>query len=138
MKILVLTTEAVSADQLREALPADEDLLDAEVMVVAPALHKSALRFWLSDADEAIAKANDVRRQSVDQLGDAGVSATADTGEGDPEDAIADVLKTFSADRILLFTHPDDEQRYREDVDADELQRRFGIPITHAGAGSAG
>jgi hypothetical protein len=136
MRLLVLTSEPVSADQLRQALPGDADPTDAEVMVVAPALHASALRFWLSDADEAIARAEDVRNQSLEQLGAEGVSATADTGESDPEDAVEDVLKTFRADRILLFTHADDDdaQRYREDVDPGALQERFGIPVTQARA----
>jgi hypothetical protein len=132
MRILVLTAEPVSAQQLRGALPDGVDPADAEVMVVAPALHDSALRFWLSDADDAIARADEVRRQSVEQLGAEGVAASADTGEADPEDAISDVLKTFPADRILLFTHPSGEQRYREDVDAGELQERLGIPVTQA------
>jgi predicted TIM-barrel enzyme len=99
-------------------------------MVVAPALHASALRFWLSDADEAIAHADEVRRRSVEQLGAEGVSAAADTGESDPEDAVEDVLKTFAADRILVFTHAGGEQRYREDVDTGALESRFGIPVT--------
>ncbi len=132
MKILVLTTEPVTADQLRAALGADSDPEDAEVMVVAPALHKNALRFWVSDADEAISKADDVSHESVEQLGADGVSATGDTGESDPDEAIEDALKTFPADRILLFTHPDSEQRYKEDVDPDELQKRFGVPVTRA------
>jgi hypothetical protein len=132
MKILVLTTEPVTADQLRAALPADSDPKDAEVMVVAPALHKNALRFWVSDADEAISKADDVSHRSVEQLGADGVSASGDTGEGDPDEAIEDALKTFPADRILIFTHPDSEQRYKEGVDPDELQQRFGVPVTQA------
>jgi hypothetical protein len=133
VKILVLTTEAVSASQLRAALPsAAGDPADAEVMVVAPALHKNALRFWVSDADEAIARADEVRRDAVQQLGDDGVAASGDTGEGDPADAIEDALKTFAADQILVFTRPESEQRYREDIDADELQERFGIPVTQA------
>jgi hypothetical protein len=132
MKILVLTTEPVTADQLRAALPGDSNPQDAEVMVVAPALHKNALRFWVSDADEAIAKADDVSHQTVDQLGADGVAASGDTGESDPEEAIEDALKTFPADRILIFAHPDSEQRYKEDVDADELQKRFGIPVTQS------
>jgi len=135
MRLLVLTTEPVTAGQLRDALPGDADPTDAEVMVVAPALHESALRFWLSDADEAIARADEVRRESLEQLGDAGVSATADTGESDPRDAIEDALKTFPADRILVFTHAGGRQRYREDVDGEELQSRFGIPVTRAQAG---
>ena len=132
MKLLVLTSEPVSAHQLREALPGDADPTDAEVMVVAPALHESALRFWLSDADEAIARADEVRHRSVEQLGAEGVSAAADTGESDPEDAVEDVLKTFAADRILVFAHGGDDQRYREDVDTDALQSRFGVPVTRA------
>jgi hypothetical protein len=132
MKILVVTTEPVTADQLRAALPADSSPEDAEVMVVAPALHKNALRFWVSDADEAIAKADDVSHQSVEQLGAEGVAASGDTGESEPDEAIEDALKTFAADRILIFTHPDSEQRYKEDVDPEELQRRFGIPVTQA------
>jgi hypothetical protein len=132
MKLLVLTSEPVSAGQLRDALPGGGDLTDAEVMVVAPALHESALRFWLSDADEAIARADEVRRESVEQLGAEGVAASADTGESDPEDAVEDVLKTFAADRILIFSHGEDAQRYKEDVDPDALQSRFGIPVTQS------
>ena len=132
MRLLVLTSEPVSADQLRDALPGDTDPTDAEVMVVAPALHASALRFWLSDADEAIAHADEVRRRSVEQLGAEGVSAAADTGESDPEDAVEDVLKTFTADRILVFTHAGGEQRYRENVDTGALETRFGVPVTQA------
>jgi hypothetical protein len=34
------------------------------------------------------------------------------------------------ADRILVFSRGGDEQRYREDIDAEEWQSRFGIPVT--------
>jgi hypothetical protein len=132
MRILVLATEPISAPQLGGALPPGTDPADCEIMVVAPALHESALRFWLSDADEAIAKADQVRDESLDQLGDQGVAASADTAEGDPTEAIADALKTFEADRIVLFTRSGDAQRYREDVDDAELQARFGIPVSRA------
>lgn len=132
MKILAVTTEPIGADALREALPDEVDPTDVEVMVVAPALHASALRFWVSDADEAIAHAEQVRRDSLDELGEQGVAAAADTGEGDIEDAIEDALQTFAADRIVLFIHPKGERRYREDVDADELRERLGIPVDRA------
>ena len=61
---------------------------DAEVMVVAPALQENALHFWLSDADQAIAKAEQVRQASLRQLDSEGVAATGDTGESDPLEAI--------------------------------------------------
>jgi hypothetical protein len=132
MKVLVLTSEPITAGQLRDALGTDKDLSDTEVMVVAPALADSAFKFWMSDADEAIARAEEVRQASVERLGNAGVSATGDTGEADPYVAIEDALKTFDADRIVLFTHGGDAQRYREDLDEGEIGERFGRPVDHA------
>ena len=128
----MLTTEPVTAAQLRAALPGDADPAEAEVMVVAPAVHESAIRFWLSDADEAIARADAVRRASLERLGGAGVAASADTGESDPERAIEDALATFAADRILVLTHPEGERRYREAIDPELLRARFGVPVTQA------
>ena len=132
MKLLVLTSEPITADQLRGALRADVDPSDAEVMVVAPAYAVSGLRFWMSDADDAIAKADQVRRDSVEELGKAGIPASGDTGESDPHTAIEDAFKTFDADRIVVFTHEGDDQRYREDLDRDELAERFGVPVDHS------
>jgi hypothetical protein len=132
MKVLAITSEPITAGQLRDALGTDRDLSETEVMVVAPALADSALQFWMSDADEAIARAEEVRQQSVERLGQEGVPATGDTGEADPYVAIEDALKTFDADRIVLFTHGGDAQRYREDLDEREIGERFGRPVDHA------
>jgi hypothetical protein len=129
MKLLVVTSEPIMAAQLREALPDEVDPEDAEVMVVAPALQGNPVKFWLSDADEAIARAEQVRRESVEELGAAGIQASGDTGESDPMQAIEDALNTFGADRILLFTRGDG---YRGDPDADEIQERFGVPVDRA------
>jgi hypothetical protein len=130
--VLALTSEPITAEQLRDALGADEDLSATEVLVVAPALAESAMKFWMSDADEAIARAEEVRQESVERLGRDGVSASGDTGEADPYLAIEDALKTFDADRIVLFTHGGDDQRYREDLDEREIGERFGRPVDHA------
>src|ERR1700760_9175 len=132
MKVLAVTSEPITAGQLRDVLGTGKDLSDTEVMVVAPALADSALKFWLSDADEAIARADEVRRESVDRLGEQGVSATGDTGEADPYLAIEDALKTFDADRIVLFAHGGEHQRYREDLDEREIGERFGRPVDRA------
>ncbi len=67
-----------------------------------------------------------------DALDQAGISASGDTGESDPLDAIEDAMQTFKADRIVLFTRSDDDARYREDVDPDEVRARFGVPVDHA------
>jgi hypothetical protein len=134
MRTLLLTTEPLRADQLREVVGSDG--LDDEVMVVAPALHSSALRFWISDADEAIARADWVQHETVDNLDDADVQVVGDTGEGDQAKAIADALATFAADRVLVFTRPG-APRYREKIDAADLQRRFGIPVEQVGTANS-
>ena len=108
MRVLVMASEPVSADRLRAALGGETD--DAEIMIVAPALHRSALRFWLSDADEAIQRADLVQRETVEGLDDAGLDARGDTGEGDPVQAIEDVLVTFPAERIVVFTRRGSER----------------------------
>jgi hypothetical protein len=133
MKVLALTATPVSARELRDALPADVNLDSVEVLIVAPALQSSPLRFWVSDADEAIGRASEVWRRSVASLDEAGISASGDTGESDPLDAIEDAMQTFKPDRIVLFTHAErDDARYREDVDPDEVRARFDVPVDHA------
>lgn len=132
MKLLVLTSEPITADHLRSALPDDVNPENAEVMVVAPALQERGLRFWMSDADGAIAKAEAVRQETVENLGEEGVPASGDTGESDPLLAIQDALQTFPADRIVAFIHAGEDRNYREDVDPTEIEERFGLPVDRA------
>jgi hypothetical protein len=132
MKLLVVTSEPITAQQLRDAVHVDAAPEDIEVMVVAPATAASGIRFWFSDADAGIARADAVRAETVDELSHAGVTAGGTTGEGDPAQAIVDALQTFEAERIVLFTHAGDEQRYREDLDVDALRERVGLPVDEA------
>jgi hypothetical protein len=132
VKLLVVTSEPISAPQLRAALGEGAAGNRTEVMVVAPALQQSAVRFWFSDADKAIARADEVRRATVESLDEEGVPASGDTGESDPLDAIQDALASFPADRIVLFTHSGSKQRYKEDVDPSEVEERFGLPVDRA------
>jgi hypothetical protein len=128
VKLLVVTSEPITADRLRSAV-GEQEAQRAEVMVVAPALHPTGLRFWMSDADGAIERAKDVQSETVALLDHEGMDAAGDTGEGDVIEAIGDALTTFPADRILVFTHEEGAQSYREDIGADELRQRFPVPV---------
>jgi nucleotide-binding universal stress UspA family protein len=128
MKVLAVVSEPIDADALRAALGDAEVTEDAEVLVVSPALHASGLRFWMSDDDDAIARAEAVQQETVERLEEAGIDAAGDTGEADPMTAIQDALQTFPAERIVIFSHPEGEQSYREE-ELDEAQRRFGVPV---------
>lgn len=129
MKVLVLTSEPINAEVLREAVGA-EAAERAEVLVVAPALHQSGLRFWMSDADEAIAKAEDVQEEAVERLDEEGIDAAGHTGESEPLLAIQDALATFPADRIVVFSHPEGERAFAEE-DVEAAQARFDVPVEH-------
>ncbi len=129
MNLLVLAPEPVDAGTVRRALPG-QDLEDAKILYVSPALSGSAVKFWTSDADEAIADAQGRADQTEEALRSEGMQATGVTGESEPLLALQDALATFQADHILIFVHTDDEQRYREDDVVGEAERRFGVPVT--------
>jgi hypothetical protein len=131
MKLLVLATEPVTADDVRAALPGEDDVEGAEVLVVAPAVNESAVAFWVSDSDEAISDADSVAQQTAQALRDRGAAARATTGESEPLLALQDALATFRADRIILVARTDEDRaRYREEDVAGQAERRFGIPVT--------
>ncbi len=129
MKLLVLTPEPIDATVLRSA--AGEDADDAEVLVISPAAQQSGLRFWMTDIDDAIAGAQETADESAELLEEGGVDAVADTGESEPAVALRDALATFAADRIIVFTHPEGDEDYREADGLDEL----GVPVTFAEIG---
>ncbi|HEX8646389.1 MAG TPA: hypothetical protein VF715_05775 [Thermoleophilaceae bacterium] len=128
-KILAVTSEAIDAAALRSAL-GGEELGDAEVLVVAPAL-TSKRRFLLADPDPGIERAQEVQTETVERLDDEGVDAAGGTGESDPLLAIQDALATFKADEIVLFTHAGGQRNFLEEGLVDEATERFSAPVRH-------
>ncbi len=118
MRILVLAREAVDAARVRGALPGD-DLAGAEVLVVAPATQTSTIKFLMSDADDAIADAQERGDEVASDLRSEGASVRSETGESDPVLAVRDALVTFPADRILVFGDEELAQQVRREVDVE-------------------
>ena len=80
---------------------------DAEMLVVAPASELSRLN-WLTNAeDDARAEADSLAVKTAVAAPTEDVEARV--GDSDPLTAIADALRTFAADEILVVAHPDDE-----------------------------
>jgi hypothetical protein len=128
-KIIALVAEPVSGQAVKEAVGAD-DAEGAEVLVVAPALN-SRFRFWTSDTDEAIKRAEEVQEETVERLDEEDVEAAGDTGESDPLLALHDALQTFPADEIVLFTHSGGERNWLEEGVVKEAESRFDAPVRH-------
>lgn len=124
MKLLLIATEIPDAATVREVAADDE----AEVYVVAPALEDSPLRFWVSDVDDAIAKARETQDAALAKLQAEGVSARGDVGEAEPLQAAQDALAVFPADRVLLLAHEDDDRAYRED-ELDAARTQLAVPV---------
>lgn len=80
--------------------------------------------------DAAIARAEEIEVESVERLEEAGVDAAGEVGDSEPLVAIEDALRTFPADRIVLFEHQPGERDYREDGGLPAAAReRFGLPV---------
>jgi hypothetical protein len=129
VKLLVVTPEPVDANLLRATL--GDEVEGAEVLVVSPATNESPLAFWVSDPDEAIHEAEVAQDETVERLEEEGIDAAGDTGESEPALAIQDALATFPADRIVIFSHAG-EKDYREEAGLEDVEERFGVPVTHA------
>lgn len=128
-RIIAVVSEPISGEVLRSALGA-QVVDDAEVLVVAPAL-VSRFRWVLADPDAGIDHAEQVQEESVERLSEEGVDAAGDTGESDPLLAVQDSLQTFSADRIVLLTHPQGKRNWLEEGVVEEAQERFDVPVSH-------
>ena len=126
MKLLVLAPHPVDAAAIRGALPG-EDLSAAEVLVVSPALQESGLKFWMSDSDEAIARARQAAGSTADDLRAEGAHVRTETGEAEPLLALQDALATFPAARVVVFRG--DEDAYREE-DLADAETKLGVPVT--------
>ena len=129
MKLLVVTPEPVDANLLRATF--GDEVEGAEVLVISPATNESPLAFWVSDPDEAIHEAEIAQEETVERLEEEGIDAAGDTGESEPALAIQDALATFQADRIVIFSHSG-EKDYREEAGLQDVEERFGVPVTHA------
>ncbi|MFT4049567.1 MAG: hypothetical protein QM648_06980 [Solirubrobacterales bacterium] len=127
MKVLVVASEPVDADAVDQLT---ENESPDEVRVIAPTLTGSALRYWLNDTDAAVAHAQEVVAESVEELAGAGVPASADAPTDDqPAVTIDDALRTFDPDRILVIKHTASDEAYREEELLEEIAEHSDAPV---------
>ncbi len=129
-RILVIANETVGGTELREAIERTAAGHRAHVLVVTPALN-SKLRHWVSDEDRARAEAERRLADSLAQLAASGIDARGEVGDADPVQSIADGLRTFGADEVIISTHPEGRSNWLERGVVDTARDRFAVPITH-------
>ncbi len=129
-RILVIANETVAGTELREAIERAASGYEAHVLVVTPALN-TKLRHWVSDEDKARARAQQRLADSLAGLAHAGIDARGQVGDADPVQSIADALRTFGADEVIISTHPEGRSNWLERGVVDSARERFAVPITH-------
>jgi len=130
-RILVVANETVAGPELHDAVVAlagDEGAVD--VLVIAPALN-SRLRHWLSDDDGARAAAEARLASCLERLAETGIAAEGRIGDANPLQAIADALKTFDADELVIATHPRGRSHWLQRDLIRRARTRFPQPVLH-------
>jgi hypothetical protein len=61
----------------------------------------------------------------------AGITLTAEAGDGDPLSALADALAQFPADEILICTLPVERSHWLERDIIGRAESLFPVPVTH-------
>jgi hypothetical protein len=101
-----------------------------DVLVVAPALN-SRLRHWVSDVDDAVARARERLDLAVAELRGRGLCARGEIGDSNPLLAIADALASFPAEEIVIVTHAPRQSNWLEHGLIEKAGVRFDVPIAH-------
>lgn len=129
-RVLVIANRTCPCPGLADDVAEQATGARLEVLVVAPALN-SRLRHFVSDSDGAVAEAKERLETAVAALRARSVSAEARVGDSDPARAIADALVGFSADAIVISTHPPGRSNWLEKGLVEKVRNEHRIPVTH-------
>jgi hypothetical protein len=132
-RLLVVANETVGGDALLEEIRNRCHNRDCEILVVTPALVGSRASHWASDVDEAMELARQRMELSLIAIDELGLKAKAkgEIGDSDPNVAIEDALRVFSADEIMISTHPPHRSRWLEHGVVERARDEIDLPITH-------
>lgn len=130
-RLLVVANETVRGGALLQEIRDRCRDRDCEILVVTPALAASRAAHWASDVDEAMELARQRMELSLIAIDELGIRAKGEIGDSDPNVAIEDALRVFSADEIVISTHPPHRSRWLEHGVVDRAREQIDLPITH-------
>jgi hypothetical protein len=129
-RVLVIANETLHGHGLRTEILRMADGVAEDVLVVCPALN-SRVRTWTSDEDGAREAAAARLQAALEALQGAGLRVRGEIGDADPLQALEDALRSFSADAIVISTHPAGSSNWLERGVVEAARSRFDVPVTH-------
>jgi hypothetical protein len=128
-RLLVLAGAA--ATDLDEVPSSVRVLVDAadEVFVVTPTL-TSRLEWLVSDVDKAHHAADERLDAVLGQLRSVGVAAEGAVGDDTPLTAVADHVRAFEPDHIVIALRSADDAGWQERGLAEQTESTFHLPVT--------
>jgi hypothetical protein len=138
-RVIVVANEVLGGDQLLDEVTRHVgDNVNAEVMVVSPALVGSPLDLAAGNVDDDISAARRRLEASVRALQQRGIHATGEVGESDPNLAIQDAVAKFAADEVIIVAHPRERANWQEKDVVERAKRDLTVPITYIEVESGG
>lgn len=129
-RILVVANETLPGRSLRDEIQNRAGPGAAQVLLVAPALDSSALR-WSAGEDARRAEASGRLDEAVASLVAAGVEAHGEVGDVDPLKAIDQAFRTFHADEVLIATRPHGKSDWLDRDVVASARERFPVSVAH-------
>ena len=130
-RILVVANQTAGGRELLEEIRNRCQGIDCEVLLISPAMVGSRSQRWASDIDKGLDQARERMDRSVTALRGVGVDVRAEVGDPDPNMAIEDALRMFSADEIVISTLPPGESKWLEHDVVERTRREVDLPMTH-------
>ncbi len=130
-RVLVVANETVGGAALLSEIQGRTGDRKSEILVVTPALAGSRLDHWASDIDEGVETAKQRLDRSVKTLKGLGLNVRGEVGDHDPNTAIADALRAFPADEVIIATHTPERSRWLEQGVVEKAREEVPLPVKH-------
>ncbi|MBA2360561.1 MAG: hypothetical protein H0V79_06455 [Actinobacteria bacterium] len=126
-KILVVTTVKADESEVRNQL-ADAE----EIRIVAPAAKISWLGWLTNDEGDARGEAQQAAERVAQAVGnDARVQVDETSQNTDAAQDVADALRSFPADEIVVLTRSGEDSSWLEDDAVRASFEAHGVPVRH-------
>jgi GABA permease len=125
--ILVVASETLAGEELSAELAAS-GAAGVELNVLAPIL-ASRSHYWASDVDREREEAHGRLEASLAWAAEHGFVASGEVGDPDPLVAIADELRDFGADEVIIATHPRERTSWLARRMLGQLARELDVPV---------